>query len=1104
MKTLSPRTAVWSLLWCLVSQIGALATPLSQEQVSNAVLKDVAVRYPATSTTGQRFSTPFGYSQRIVKHVEQLTRSGNPVGYVVSLAPSGYYLMSIDDELPPWKLRADEGSFTNLPPGLITVLKTEMAEDLQALSDLHRVNKTPNPKFHAQWQAQFQTASATTNGPAATPNVAGVYLLTTTWNQGDPYNLDCPLATGNSGNDQAWAGCTACAVSQILRYNTQPRIVAQDHVDHDTSGACQGSFSISSAGMTPYDWADMPDAIDDNSPPAQQQAISQLMYQAAVALDSDFEGYDTGAAFALAVPNALQTYFGYSCGAFEWKSPTYSDPQWYSKIAADIEAQRPVFYVMLQADGSQGHAVVCDGYQNGNELHLNLGWGPGSANAWYNMDSVTPPPQYQQYTWTIHGAVFGITPPSPVISAVSPASLPPSASPQTLTISGVNFNFTGPNASTLVFYDPANNPTSVTPINTTATSMQAGITVGSATGTWQLKVVNGGVASPLYTFSVSSVNAQLIGLSVSGPPNVVQNSGGYQYTASAIMSDGSSPTVTPTWSVNSGAPASISASGQLTAYGVSGSTPITVSANYTYLGVTKTANYSVSILPSSTCGYSIQELINNGSFANGSSSWSLSGYFQADSRFSVCHSCPGYAYLANLDGSAGNNLSGTLSQTITIPANATSATLGYYYRITTTDSLTVAHDFLSLNLVLPGGTLVGLDTLDNTDANTSYSYHSFDITSHKGQTITVRFSGTTDSAGPTTFRVDDVSVQVDVPNPVTITLFGVSGPKSVPQGAAAQYNAIVVNCDNSIQSVSPSWSISSGPATISSSGLLNAQNVSADTASTVTANYNGWHLDYPITIVHVAPVFTSLAISGPSQINDNTSVQFTAAANYSDGSSQSATPTWSVTSGPGSVSTSGLLTLGELSASATTTVSASATIAGITETANQNVSVVHIVPSPSLTSLSLSGPSAVNGNATAQYAATAWFSDGSSQAVNPFWSVNSDAASISLYGLLSAGQVATNTTVTVTANYTVNDVIQSASTNVIVQFVQPTVLTATLVGNQMVLSWPTNLAGFTVQYTTNLPPVTWTSNPVTPVVLDGQNIVSNVLTGNAMFFRLVK
>lgn len=1093
------------ILLSLLCLNNAPAAPLSELQVSNAVLQAVTIRLPATAATFRAFRTPFGYSQRAVSHVEQFTRAGSVVGFVVHLAPAGYYLVSTDDQLPPWKLRSDEGNFTNLPPGLIAVLKAEMAEDQQALADLHASAKSPNPKFHQEWQSSFQTGGTGNGASGPVPNIAGVYLLSTTWNQNNPYNCYCPAASGSTaGGGRAWAGCTACALSQILRYNTQPRIVTQNHTNTDSLG----SHSISDAGMGAYDWANMPNTITTASPLTQQQAIGQLMYHAAVALESNFAANETDAN-PDRVALVLQTFFGYTSSGFEFKNypgqtPAYTTAQWYNKIAADIDGNKPVFYAMWEAGWGNGHALVCDGYQNGDEIHLNLGWS-GASDAWYNLDSVVVTNGVTTYHWTVHGAVFAITPPSPAITSVSPTTLPPSASPQTLTITGTNFNYTGPNASTLVFYDPGNNSSSVTPSNPTATSMQGNITVGSATGSWKVKVVNGNATSSLYTFAVSSVSPQLTALSISGPVKVAQNTSGNQYTATAIFSDGSASTVTPTWGLSFGAPANISSSGQLTANSVGANTAISVTASYTYNGVTKTASYGVTILTSGNCGYFVQELVSNGTFTNNSSGWTLTGNFQADSRFSTYNNEPGYAYLANSDGSAGNNLSGTLSQTIAIPSDATSATLGYYYRITTSDSLSVAHDRLNLSLVLSGGTQVGLDDKWNTDANTSYTYRSFDVTSYKGQTITVKFTGTTDASGPTTFRVDDVSLIVSRPNPVTNVLFGVGGPTNVVQGGTAQYNAIVVKCDNSVQSVTPTWSITSGPATINSSGVLTAGSVGVNTPATVSATYSGFpRLDYPITIVHVAPVFTSLAISGPNSISDNSSNQFTANAIYSDGTSQPVSPTWSITSGPGSITSSGLLTVGQLAADATTTVSASATIGGITKSASQNVTVVHVVPPPALTSLSISGPSLVNSGSAAQYLATAWFSDGSSEAVNPYWSVDSIATSISLYGLLSAGGVASNTPITISASYTVNAVARSASTNVTIQVVAPVVLTAVAVNNQFVLKWPTNDSAFKLFYTTNLPTGTWVSNSVDPPILNGQFTITNGMTNQMRFYRLKK
>jgi sugar lactone lactonase YvrE len=55
----------------------------------------------------------------------------------------------------------------------------------------------------------------------------------------------------------------------------------------------------------------------------------------------------------------------------------------------------------------------------------------------------------------------------------------------------------------------------------------------------------------------------------------------------------------------------------------------------------------------------------------------------------------------------------------------------------------------------------------------------------------------------------------------------------------------------------------------------------------------------------------------------------------------------------------------------------------------------------------------------------------------------------------------------------------------------------------IVLTWPTNAVGFTLQYATNLSsPVLWSTNLPTPVLLNGQNTVSIPVTDPQQFFRL--
>jgi hypothetical protein len=157
-------------------------------------------------------------------------------------------------------------------------------------------------------------------------------------------------------------------------------------------------------------------------------------------------------------------------------------------------------------------------------------------------------------------------------------------------------------------------------------------------------VLNGNSESLPFGFTVASVNAQLTGLSISGPASVSKNAS-FQYAATAVYSDGTSSTVTPSsWALNSGAPGSISSSGLLSAGNVSANTPVTITATYTLNGITKTANYNINIVTGSTT-YTLQELISNGTFTNGSAGWSLTGNFQANTTYTVYNNEHGYAIL---------------------------------------------------------------------------------------------------------------------------------------------------------------------------------------------------------------------------------------------------------------------------------------------------------------------------------------------------------------------------------------------------------------------------------------------------------------------------
>jgi uncharacterized repeat protein (TIGR03803 family) len=70
-------------------------------------------------------------------------------------------------------------------------------------------------------------------------------------------------------------------------------------------------------------------------------------------------------------------------------------------------------------------------------------------------------------------------------------------------------------------------------------------------------------------------------------------------------------------------------------------------------------------------------------------------------------------------------------------------------------------------------------------------------------------------------------------------------------------------------------------------------------------------------------------------------------------------------------------------------------------------------------------------------------------------------------------------------------------------FIQPQ-LTIIPSGPYMILAWPTNYSGFTLQSTTNLgSSAVWATNSPPPAVIGGQNVVINTTTtGKQQFYRL--
>ena len=188
---------------------------------------------------------------------------------------------------------------------------------------------------------------------------------------------------------------------------------------------------------------------------------------------------------------------------------------------------------------------------------------------------------------------------------------------------------------------------------------------------------------------------------------------------------------------------------------------VTVTATDT-TGASGSATFSWTISAASGCG--AQQLIQNGGFATGSlTPWTASsGVLTAASS-----SHPSYPstdpYLAWIDGYSGKHTD-TLSQTVTIPASCTTATLSFWLYIDSDDPTSKAYDTFTTQVLNSSGTVLAtLGTLSNQNEGTGYVEHSYSVSSFIGQTITIKFTGT-ETLGDgydTSFFEDDNALNAD-------------------------------------------------------------------------------------------------------------------------------------------------------------------------------------------------------------------------------------------------------------------------------------------------------------------------------------------------------
>ena len=209
-------------------------------------------------------------------------------------------------------------------------------------------------------------------------------LLTTRWDQVDPYNIFCPL---DSNGNHYVTGCVATAMAQVMYYHHANSV---DRTTHDmpayTTSIGESVEAVPAGSF--IDWDNMMSSYwsDEGRTEEQIAAVANLMKYCGASVQMNYKRGSSGAKTEN-VPKALIAYFNYDSKA-ECLDRDYcglSDEEWEGLVYNELKNSRPVLYAGWRPN-VVGHAFVCDGYDGDGFFHIVWGW--GNTNGYYRLTAI--------------------------------------------------------------------------------------------------------------------------------------------------------------------------------------------------------------------------------------------------------------------------------------------------------------------------------------------------------------------------------------------------------------------------------------------------------------------------------------------------------------------------------------------------------------------------------------------------------------------------------------------------------------------------------------------------------------------------------------------
>lgn len=281
---------------------------------------------------------------------------------------AGYVVVAGEDRAAQVLGYADSGSFdsNNIPENMKWWL-SEYAAEIEYL------------RSHPELSATAPAKSASFK------NDIEPLLGEIQWDQGSPFNDNCPTYVSGGRTLHTATGCVATATAQIMYFHKWPEKGTGSNSYTTTIDGSSVTLSANFANST-YDWGNMTPTYNSQSSSASNAAVAKLMSDVGIAVNMSY-GPSSGTQSDRVV-GALATYFGYDKTLRAVWRIGYKSSDWENMIYTELSEGRPVYY-SGQTGNREGHAFVFDGCNTQGYVHVNWGWG-GMSNGYFRTTALAP------------------------------------------------------------------------------------------------------------------------------------------------------------------------------------------------------------------------------------------------------------------------------------------------------------------------------------------------------------------------------------------------------------------------------------------------------------------------------------------------------------------------------------------------------------------------------------------------------------------------------------------------------------------------------------------------------------------------------------------